>query len=854
MHLRSHPELPTNKDGKFFSWSSRRHDPTAKHQNDFLVMENTERFDAEYKSPVLSTVPTLSHEYEYGATVPVHHAEILFRNPWLVNIPQSTMWEIDQHDEFLPWQATPTATGVFSDAGPWNGGAFLNAGTPARLKQPYYSISNPRHLDGVTMQPKTLPLATGDWFLFEWFKDYQTDLVPDPLTGVTADPPDPALFDTKAVIFHNPVGWATGRYKAHLMSSTLFSMYESRCATCPNSQRKIDWTESQNGFPSLPDGLYQSTYESGGSVWYTHSSDMGNTWSKELVIRAGEKPAIASGDTDARIALAADGGVTFFKVSDGSQPEFLNEVWPYASDDAAPSIAYDDAQNVMFSAWERSDGMIGCYVDWEDGGNMVSYVLGSGGSGFDAMRPTIAHSPGSDEYHLAWREGTNIWYATATITPLPAGTFQITSPELVSDPAQSAYGAPSMTVDNQGLASVAWSSVYPSLPQYGAYIAFRQRTSAGWGTQASLLSYPALAYWLPSISAYDDMSADAQMRIAHNVDNGMIGVLKFSGLGWQIPADIQGQTLSEMHPNLVDYAPGPYQKQVASKPSQRYAGIPGELAFAEEHLSKTTKSTTLSSAREVVLLQDTSRIAVRAGEFYVRTGSVDTPIDWGSGFDTLIVGKTKSVAEYLKTTPFVVPSNSHLRFRVVTGRSGNLQTTNPLHYTVELVDSATNQVLASPHTIAPNALNVGRVDAQYNSSLNSLAGMKVYARMNLTAVDTTIRIRAIDYYHDPAVAIPKGSDAAAGESALPGRVVLGRNYPNPFNPMTEIPFTLTEPMSVRLVVLDAFGREIAVLKDGPCGAGYNVASFDGTDRPSGVYFYRIETHDGTRSGRMMLMK
>ena len=83
---------------------------------------------------------------------------------------------------------------------------------------------------------------------------------------------------------------------------------------------------------------------------------------------------------------------------------------------------------------------------------------------------------------------------------------------------------------------------------------------------------------------------------------------------------------------------------------------------------------------------------------------------------------------------------------------------------------------------------------------------------------------------------------------------LGQNYPNPFNPLTEIPFSLNEPMNIRLVVLDVFGRELIVLKDGVCDAGYHVASFDGAEYPSGTYIVRLESGRGSLTERMMLLK
>ncbi|MEM1270812.1 MAG: fibronectin type III domain-containing protein, partial [Bacteroidota bacterium] len=97
-----------------------------------------------------------------------------------------------------------------------------------------------------------------------------------------------------------------------------------------------------------------------------------------------------------------------------------------------------------------------------------------------------------------------------------------------------------------------------------------------------------------------------------------------------------------------------------------------------------------------------------------------------------------------------------------------------------------------------------------------------------------------------------GVDAEAGD--IPETLVLGPNYPNPFNPRTVIPFALPSAESVRLVVYDVAGREVAVLADGFFAAGRHEATWTALDAPSGLYFYRLTAGEGIRTGKMMLAK
>ena len=83
---------------------------------------------------------------------------------------------------------------------------------------------------------------------------------------------------------------------------------------------------------------------------------------------------------------------------------------------------------------------------------------------------------------------------------------------------------------------------------------------------------------------------------------------------------------------------------------------------------------------------------------------------------------------------------------------------------------------------------------------------------------------------------------------------LSQNHPNPFNPITEIAYSLREAGSVKLVVYDMLGREVDMLVDGYRAAGrYNV-SFDARNLAAGLYFYRLETDEFRVTRKMALMK
>ncbi len=92
-------------------------------------------------------------------------------------------------------------------------------------------------------------------------------------------------------------------------------------------------------------------------------------------------------------------------------------------------------------------------------------------------------------------------------------------------------------------------------------------------------------------------------------------------------------------------------------------------------------------------------------------------------------------------------------------------------------------------------------------------------------------------------------------------VVLGldQNFPNPFNPMTNIRYTLGKQGQAKITIFDVSGRMVRELTDGMKPAGSHVAMWDGLDAngqpmPSGTYFYRLEAPDFEATRSMVLVK
>jgi len=100
---------------------------------------------------------------------------------------------------------------------------------------------------------------------------------------------------------------------------------------------------------------------------------------------------------------------------------------------------------------------------------------------------------------------------------------------------------------------------------------------------------------------------------------------------------------------------------------------------------------------------------------------------------------------------------------------------------------------------------------------------------------------------------------ADDNSPLPAKFALEQNRPNPFNPTTEITFSVPAEVKVQLIVYNLLGQPVRKLVDETKPAGQYTVTWDGQDdagRPtaSGVYQYRMVAGDFVDSRKMLLLK
>jgi hypothetical protein len=89
---------------------------------------------------------------------------------------------------------------------------------------------------------------------------------------------------------------------------------------------------------------------------------------------------------------------------------------------------------------------------------------------------------------------------------------------------------------------------------------------------------------------------------------------------------------------------------------------------------------------------------------------------------------------------------------------------------------------------------------------------------------------------------------------VPTDFLLLQNFPNPFNPSTNIKYSIPEASFVQLKVYDVLGNEVAILINEAQSMGNYKTDFTGINITSGIYFYTLRAGSFVQTKKMLLLK
>ena len=124
-----------------------------------------------------------------------------------------------------------------------------------------------------------------------------------------------------------------------------------------------------------------------------------------------------------------------------------------------------------------------------------------------------------------------------------------------------------------------------------------------------------------------------------------------------------------------------------------------------------------------------------------------------------------------------------------------------------------------------------------------------FGRYRLTAravrTDGLASTASVDFEITSTAAVPKG------HSMLP---VPPRVFPNPFDRLSTIAFSLSVEDDVEIDIYDSLGRRVERFFGGELGEGAHELSFDAGGYSPGVYFLRLRSGDAVRTGKLMVVR
>ncbi|MGA7162146.1 MAG: T9SS type A sorting domain-containing protein [Bacteroidota bacterium] len=92
------------------------------------------------------------------------------------------------------------------------------------------------------------------------------------------------------------------------------------------------------------------------------------------------------------------------------------------------------------------------------------------------------------------------------------------------------------------------------------------------------------------------------------------------------------------------------------------------------------------------------------------------------------------------------------------------------------------------------------------------------------------------------------------DAATPRQFTLEQNFPNPFNPTTDLRFTIADLRFVTLKIFDVLGQEVATLVNSQLRSGSYDVKFDARSLSTGVYFYQLSAGGTIQTKKMLLTK
>lgn len=293
--------------------------------------------------------------------------------------------------------------------------------------------------------------------------------------------------------------------------------------------------------------------------------------------------------------------------------------------------------------------------------------------------------------------------------------------------------------------------------------------------------------------------------------------------------------------------------------ASRAKGAKGECFFFYEGLR--ANSNRIGNYLKNNFYQTASTVPFRNGKVWIPKATIVNESDAGvsksgtwyeylmKGYAGSIIRASDSVKNAVLTYSVTVPVSAY--YDVFAFRTPNTPWTQNARYTL-LSDSDSAVVIVDQSDLAKKGWH--KIGTVYRSS-----GERTVLKLDNSLVEPGKYVVSdavmimINRKRSPDVVLGVKEDAESN-SVVPRFVELSHNFPNPFNPSTEIEFRTAQKGHVLLTVYDMLGRTITTLVNEQRDAGTYSIRFNAAELSSGTYFYSLRTNGTTLTKKMTLIK
>lgn len=166
--------------------------------------------------------------------------------------------------------------------------------------------------------------------------------------------------------------------------------------------------------------------------------------------------------------------------------------------------------------------------------------------------------------------------------------------------------------------------------------------------------------------------------------------------------------------------------------------------------------------------------------------------------------------------------------------------------------------VATKYRLQVDNYNAFKTDPGYGILIDTVISDTSFALTNLASKKNYFwRVKAINSLGESDWCKSFGfqtMSATGKENSYVYNYELYQNYPNPFNPTTNIQFSLAKSGNVTISLFNVLGEKIKTIYDKYTDVGIYKIVFDGSELPSGIYFYKIEAGNFVKVKKMILLK